>query len=185
MRRRFQRSKPKIEPIRFIANDWIRAYEVFLIDEEGRPAGNMPTSQALARARGLEMDLVLVNPKALPPVAKIADLGQLKYETEKKMHKQKVAQKKVDTKEIRLSVRIGDHDFNFRLEKAKEFLGDGDKVRVEVVQKGREKQHPDKAIEMIRRFENELKKSESMNVAEEQGLTKEQGRFSIVLINKK
>jgi translation initiation factor IF-3 len=185
MRRRWQRSKPKIEVVQFVANDWIRAAEVFLIDEEGKQAGKMPTSQALARAREFDMDLILVNPKSVPPVAKIADLGQLKYETEKRLHKQKVAQKKVDTKEIRLSVRIGDHDFNFRLEKTKEFLADGDKVKVEVVQKGREKQHPEKAIEMIRRFENEVKAATGINVVEEQGLTKEQGRFSIILINKK
>jgi len=131
------------------------------------------------------MDLILVNPKAVPPVARIADLGQLKYETEKKMHKQKVAQKKIDTKEIRLSVRIGDHDFNVRMEKAKEFLADGDKIKVGVIQKGREKQHPEKAIEMIRRFESEIKAAPGLDIAEEQGLTKEQGRFSIILINKK
>ncbi len=185
MRRRFQRSKPQKEVVKFVSNEWIKSIEIFLIDEDGRQVGKMLTSEAISRAKDLDMDLVLVNPKANPPVAKIADLGQLKYETEKKLHKQKIAQKKIDTKEIRLSVRIGDHDFNVRLEKAKEFLSDGDKIRVEVVQKGREKQHPEKAVEMIRRFEDEIKAVDGLNIVEEQGLTKEQGRFSIILINKK
>jgi translation initiation factor IF-3 len=185
MRRKWQRSKPKVEVVRFVANDWIKAPELFLIDENNQPVGRISLAEAKEKAARVEMDLVLVNPKAVPPVAKIADLGQLKYETEKKLHKQKVAQKKVDTKEIRLSVRIGDHDYGFRLEQAKRFLLDGDKIKVEVVQKGRERQHPETAIEMIKRFQNDLSAGEGLNIALEQPLTRANGRFSMVLMNKR
>jgi translation initiation factor IF-3 len=140
-------------------------------------------ARKLAEESGL--DLVLVNPKANPPVAKIADLGQLKYETEKRIHKQKAAQKKIDTKEVRLSVRIGEHDYMVRLEQAKRFLADGDKVKVEVVQKGRERQHPEIAVDMVKRFENDLRAVEGLIIGIEQALTKMNGRFSIVLTNKK
>jgi translation initiation factor IF-3 len=184
MRRTWQKAKPK-EEIKFIANDWIRADELYLIDENGTPAGKVSLEEAKKRASDLDIDLVLVNPKAVPPIAKLVDLGQLKYEMEKKAHRQKVAQKKVDIKEIRLSVRIGEHDFNFRLNKAKEFLADGDKIRVDIVLKGRERQHPDKAEEVIFNFREKLKESEGLNVVEEQALTKQGGRFSIILMNKK
>jgi translation initiation factor IF-3 len=185
MRRKWHRSKPKEEEIKFVVNENIKTENVFLIDENGEAKGQFSLAEARKMAQDLELDLVLVNPKAEPPVAKIADLGQLKYETEKRLHKQKVAQKKIDTKEIRLSVRIGEHDYNVRLEQAKRFLGDGDKVKVEVVQRGRERQHPETAIDMVRRFEHDLRSTPELSLEKEQPLTKMNGRFSIVLSNKK
>ncbi len=185
MRRRWHKTKPKVEEVKFIVNEFIRADKVFLIDDNGEAHNEIDLEKAIKMAKDAELDLVLVNPKADPPVAKIADLGQLKYETEKRLHKQKLAQKKIDTKEIRLSVRIGDHDYNVRLEKAKEFLNDGDKIKVEVVQKGRERQHPEIAIDMIKRFEADLRATGEFNLGMEQPLTRMNGRFSIVLTNKK
>jgi translation initiation factor IF-3 len=185
MRRKWHKSKPKEEEIKFIANEWIRADRVFLIGEDGESLGQMSLDQAKKIAQDAELDLVLVNPKAEPPVAKIANIGQLKYETEKRIHKQRAAQKKVDTKEIRLSVRIGEHDYNVRLEQAKRFLNDGDKAKIEVVQKGRERQHPETAIDMLKRFESDLRKDTNLSMVLEQPLTRMNGRFSIVLANKK
>ena len=185
MRRKWHRSKPKEEEVKFVVNEWIKADELFLIDEDGGARGRVSLAEARRMAQEAEMDLVLVNPKANPPVAKIADLGQLKYETEKRLHKQKIAQKKIDTKEIRLSVRIGEHDYKVRLEKAKEFLSDGDKIKVEVVQRGRERQHPETAIEMVKRFEADLRATGEFDLGLEQSLTRMNGRFSIVLSNKK
>jgi translation initiation factor IF-3 len=183
MRRKWQRAKPKIE-VFVRANERIGVPEVFLIDENGEATGRMSTFAALQKARAVEMDLVEVNPKANPPIAKIMDLGQFKYEQEKKAHKQKVQQKKVDIKSIRLSVRISEHDSQIRLEQSKKFLEKGDKLRVELVLKGREKQHPDKAAETILQFVQELEKTEGFNIIREQDLTKQGGRFTILLINK-
>ena len=80
--------------------------EVFLIDENGERVGAMSTAEALAMAEEAGLDLVQVDPKGTPPVAKIMDYGQFKYEKDKQAHKQKVQQKKVEIKGIRLSVRI-------------------------------------------------------------------------------
>ncbi len=185
MRRKWRKAKPKDVTKKFIVGDKIRSERVFLIDEEGGQAGDMPTREALDRAEDLGLDLVLVNPKADPPVAKIVDLGQLKYEADKKAHKQKVQQKKTDTKEIRLSVRISEHDFGFRLSQAMKFLNKENKLKLDLILKGRERQHPEKAVEVIRKFVNSLKENEELNIIEEQPLTKQGGRFTMVLMNKK
>lgn len=183
MRRTWRKAKPKQEK-RFRANTQITAAEVFLIDEEGEKIGKIPTEEALRRAREAELDLVEVNPKGDAPIVKIMDYGQFKYEQEKKAHKQKVQQKKVDTKGIRLSVRISKHDFTFRLEQAIKFLQKGNKLKIELILKGREKQHPAKAVETINEFIKELENNESLNIQKEQDLTKQGGRFTIILVNK-
>ncbi|MFA4834266.1 MAG: translation initiation factor IF-3 [Patescibacteria group bacterium] len=184
MRRKWQRAKPKEDKKKFLSNQQIKVPEVFLIDENGETIGNVPTEKALAMAAEIGLDLVEVNPKLNPPVVKIINLGQLKYELEKKEHKQKVMQKKVDTKGIRLSARISEHDFNFRLNQAKKFLTSGDKLKIDLVLKGREKQHPEKAREVIMDFVQKLEKTEGLNVLAEQPLTKQGGRFNIILANR-
>lgn len=184
MRRKWRKAKPKEDKKPIVANERIRVPKIFLIDEEGEVQGEVDTRDAIAQAKELELDLVMINPKADPPIARIMDLGQHKYEQEKKAHKQKMQQKKIDTKGIRLSVRISKHDFDFRLNQAKKFLEKGNKLKVELVLKGREKQHPEKAKETISEFVKELENIEDFNVVREQDLTKQGGRFTIVLVNK-
>ena len=183
MRRIWRRAKPKPEK-RFRVNQQIRIPEVFLIDENGEKIGVMPTQKALSMAQEAGMDLVEVNPKERPSVVKIMDYGQFKYEKDKLAQKQKTKQKKTETKGIRLSVRISKHDFDFRLNQAKKFLEKGSKLKVEVILKGRERQHPEKVREIIYKFIEELKQSEKLNINIEQDLTRQGGRFSIVLVNK-
>lgn len=185
MRIKFHRVESKKEEPIFKANGNIKASEVFLIDENGEAAGKIATSQALARAQELDLDLVEVNPKAIPPVVRITNLGQLKYEREKKAHKQKMQQKKVEMKNIRLSFRISSHDLDLRLRQAEKFLAKENKTKIELILRGREKQHQNKAREIIYDFVNKLKENEDLNVEIEQPLTKQGGRFIIVLINKK
>lgn len=185
MRRKWRKAKPKEDKKKFLSNERIRSQEVFLINENNVQIGAISTQEALNRAREVELDLVLVNPKANPPVAKIVDLGQLKYEADKKAHKQKIQQKKTDTKELRLSVRISVHDFDFRLRQAEKFLEKDNKLKIELILKGREKKHPDKAYETINRFVEGLKEKENLNIVEEQPLTKQGGRFTIILMNKR
>jgi len=184
MRRVYRRPRPDFEEKRFRANQQIRVPEVFLIDENGQGLGVMPTSKALALAAEAGMDVIEVNPKAEPPVVKIMDYGQFKYKKEKEAQKQKVKQKKVDLKGIRLSVRISQHDFDFRLDQAKKFLSRGDKLKLELILKGRERQHPEKAEEIMKKFYYLLKDTPGFNMEIEQGLTKQGGRFNIILINK-
>ena len=184
MRIKFHRVEQKEKKF-FKSNAQIRSEQVFLIDENGDNFGVIDTKEAIARAKDLDLDLVEVNPKAEPPVAKIVDLGQLKYEHEKKLHRQKVMQKKIDTKVTRLSFRISEHDFNFRLAQAEKFLEKDNKLKVELILRGRERQYPQKAREIIDSFVTKLRQKETLSIEVEQALTNQGGRFTIVLINKK
>ena len=187
MRRKFK--FPKNDNIKkekqFNFNEKIQAEKVFLINEEGENVGLIETYKALEMAREVGLDLVEVNPKPDIPVAKILDLGQFKYELDKKSHKQKVLQKKVEIKNIRLSLRISKHDFDVRVEQAYKFLLKNNKTKIEIVLKGREKQHFEKAREIVTEFVNNLKNRSEIKVEEEQPLTKQFGGFSIILVNKK
>ena len=184
MRRSYHRQKPKEEKS-FRANEHIRYPEVDLIGAEGERLGVMPTAKALLLAQEAGLDLVEVNPKAQPPIVKIIDYGQFKYEKDKKAQKQKAKNKKTDTKTIRLSVRIGDHDFNVRQNQAKGFLKKGHKLLLELRLKGREKQHPETAREVMLRFYNQLKTDAEFDLGLEQDLTKQGGQFNMIIVNKK
>lgn len=186
MRRKFR--FPKVDKRQnekqFSANERIKAEQVFLINEEGENVGVMPTYKALEMAQEAGLDLVEVNPKAEIPVVKILDLGQFKYEQEKKKHKQKVMQKKVETKNIRITFRMSEHDFGVRVDQAAKFLLKGNKVKIDLNLRGREKQHFDKAREIILDFLKDLKNNPDLSIEEEQGLTKQPGGFSMILVNK-
>ncbi|MFA5000085.1 MAG: translation initiation factor IF-3 [Patescibacteria group bacterium] len=185
MRIKFHRIERKApEPI-FKANTNIRVPEVFVIDENNEAIGKMTTEKAMQMAREAELDLVEVNPKANPPVVKIVNLGQLKYEKEKQAHRQKMQQKKVDIKNIRLSFRISEHDLGLRIAQAEKFLAKDDKVKVELILRGRERQYPQKAGEIMRGFVAKLQENSELQVEAEQPLTNQGGRFTIILINKK
>lgn len=184
MRRTWRKAKPKITKI-FKANKQITASEVFLIDHLGEKRGKVPIEEAREIATQNELDLVEVNPKGECPVVKIMDYGQFKYEEEKKAHKQRAQQKKIDTKGIRLSVRISAHDFNFRVDQAVKFLSKGNKLKIEVVLRGRERQHPRKVTEVINNFVAKIEENEELEIEREQPLTRQGGRFTIILLNKK
>jgi translation initiation factor IF-3 len=184
MRIKFHRVERKEIPI-FKANTQIRALEVFLIDENNEAIGKMTTEEAVRRAREAELDLVEVNPKANPPVVKIVNLGQLKYEREKQAHRQKMQQKKIETKNIRLSFRISDHDLGLRVAQAEKFLAKENKIKVELILRGRERQYPQKAAEIVRNFVTKLQANPELSIETEQPLTNQGGRFTIILINKK
>ena len=140
----------------YSVNENIRFPQVRVITDEGGHLGVLPTAEALAKAREMELDLVVIQPKAEPPVAKIVEFGKFKYEQEKEARKQKAKQKTVEVKGIRLSARIGPHDIDVRKEQAKKFLEDGDKVKVEIILRGREKRHGDLARKIIEEFVSKL-----------------------------
>ena len=182
--RKIWRKAKIVEEKKFRLNEQILAPEVFLIDENNDKIGVVSRAEALTRSRQAELDLVEVNPLGNPPVVKIIDYGQFKYERDKKAHKQKVAQKKLETKVIRLSVRISVHDLEVRLDQGEKFLQRGHKLKVDLILKGREKQHPEKAIETINDFVRKLEAKEGVNILREQDLTRMGGLYTIILINK-
>lgn len=152
-RRRHNRPKPKPQiVIRFRANAAITAPTVFLIDEEGQPVGEMPTSEALDRAGEAELDLIEVSPQATPPVCKILEYGKFQYQQTKKEQAAKSNQKKVDIKGIRLGMRTDTHDLAFKKAQAEKFLGKGHKVKAEILLRGREKAMNDKAKKTLLEF---------------------------------
>jgi len=111
----------------------IRAPEVRVIGEDGKQLGVMSVPSALDEARKKGLTLVEIAPNAKPPVAKIVDLGKFRYEEQKKARKEKKGVKGGDTKEVRFSPFIGEHDYNTRLARVQEFLDDKNKVRLVVV----------------------------------------------------
>ncbi len=107
-----------------------------MVGSDSKLIGVMPREDALKKAREVKLDLVLIAENANPPVAKIIDLGKFVYAEEKKLKKQK--SRSTDLKEIRFSPFIGEADYETRVKRVKEFLGDKDKVKLTVVFKGRQ-----------------------------------------------
>ncbi|MBI4142678.1 translation initiation factor IF-3 [Candidatus Uhrbacteria bacterium] len=175
--RRYQRQTE--DPHAFRWNEKIRVPELRIIDEKGESIGVMPTASALAMARERGLDLIEVAPKAQPPVAKFLSYKSYKYEQEKAARQQKAHAKRVEVKGIRLSLRIGEHDRNLRIEKAKEFFAEGNRIAVEIILRGRERQHGMLAREIIQKFVNELRKDHDLAI--DQPLTVQGGRFSLVV----
>ena len=104
----------------------------------------------LARERSL--DLVLIAPASKPPVARIADYGKLRYELQKKEKEGRKSSKGGITKEIKLSQKIAQHDFDVRAEKTKELLAKGFKVKINIMFRGREMAHKDLGHKLLARF---------------------------------
>lgn len=138
-------------------NERVRAREVRLIDDEGQVVGIMSSGQALAIAREKGLDLVEVSPMANPPVARLMDWGRFKYEQAKKENEARKHQKIVELKEIRMKPRTDKADLEVKVRKIVEFLGEGDKVKVSVVFRGREMAHPELGRAVLDRVVNELK----------------------------
>lgn len=170
---------PALNITKYRANERIRVPEVRVIDEEGKPLGVLAIEKAIEIAQSKELDLVEVSPKAEPPVCKILDYGQFKYQKEKEARKQKAQAKEVEMKAIRLSVRIGTHDLEVRQKQAAKFLDRGDKVKIELPMRGREKAHKDVAEEVISRFVEGLKAQFSLRI--EQEVKYLGGRFSTII----
>jgi len=137
-----------------LINDSIKAKEVRLIGEEGEQLGvkSLDSAKTYAYDRGL--DLVLIAPQAVPPVARAMDYGKFRFERDKKEKEARKKQQVIKVKEVKLSCRIDTHDFDTRVNHAKRFLTDGDKVKVIVVFRGREMTHQEIGRELIERFEN-------------------------------
>lgn len=137
-RRRF-RARPKPQPKKPPVNDEIRASEVRLVGSDGQQLGVVPISEARAKAAALGTDLVMVADKATPPVIRLMDIGKHMYEKRKKQAKQKNKSKGGDIKGIRIGFQMGQHDWHLRLKQANDFLAEGNKVRLEIRLRGRER----------------------------------------------
>lgn len=122
------------------------------MDEEGKQLGVLPTQDALKLARERGLDLVLVSPGAQPPVCRIADHGKLKYEQSKKEKEARKSQRGGGLKEVKLSPKIAQHDFEVRLRKAREFLEEKNQVKLSMFFRGREMAHVDLGMKVMERM---------------------------------
>ena len=138
-------------------NEKIRAREVRLIDEDGKQLGIVPTFEALKLARERELDLVEISPKAAPPVCKIMDYGKFKYQLAKKAHEAKKKQTVVQVKEMKLGLKIEEHDLGVKVRHMREFLTDGDKVKTVIMFRGREILHKAMGENLALKIIEELK----------------------------
>ena len=124
-------------------NDRIRAREVRLVGADGDQIGIKPLPEALNIARELELDLVEVADKANPPVCRIMDYGKYKYEAAQKAKESAQEATNVVVKEMKYRPKIGAGDFDTKTRKVEQFLGEGHKVKVTIMFRGREVAHPE------------------------------------------
>ncbi|MGC8846775.1 MAG: translation initiation factor IF-3, partial [Candidatus Hydrogenedens sp.] len=131
-------------------NEEIRAPQVRVIDDKGVQLGIMSKRDALREAEMRELDLVEVAPNATPPVCRIMDYGKYRYEQKRRAREAKRKQHVIVLKEIKLRPKIDKHDFEYKLKHIREFLEEGNKVKVSVVFRGREYEHPEFAYEVLK-----------------------------------
>ena len=148
-----RRTKPKGPK----TNERIRALEVQVISSDGRNLGTLPIKEAIETAKNEGLDLIEISPNAKPPVCKIIDIGKYKYDLQKKANKAKKKQKVAELKEIKLRPVTDVHDYNFKIKNAQKFLTKGDKVKFIVKFKGRELQHANLGVDLMKRIQEDTK----------------------------
>lgn len=137
-------------------NEQIRDREVRVIGADGRMIGVMPIGEARKLAEEAELDLVKISPGARPPVCKIIDYGKYKYERTKKEKDAKKKQHTVEVKEIRMSPNIDTNDMQTKINNARKFLSQGDRVKVTLRFRGREMAHMQQSAHILSDFANAL-----------------------------
>ncbi len=140
-----------------LINEQINAKEVRLILDDGEQKGIVSFDEALDLAHQKDLDLVQISPNAVPSVCKIMDYGKYRFDL---LKKEKDARKKNKTQEIKtiqLSLTIGEHDIAYRIKNAISFLNEGNKVKVNILLKGRQQAYPEQGIEIMNKFAESLK----------------------------
>lgn len=135
-----------------LVNENIPNTELLVIDEEGNNLGTMKRDKAIEIAFERGFDLVVVSPNSKVMVAKIMDYSKYRFEQQKRLREMRKKQTTIDVKEVRLSPTIGDHDFNTKLNHAKRFIKDGDKVKITIRFRGRMVTHSDLGGGVIAKF---------------------------------
>ena len=139
---------------KYRVNEQIRVREVRVVDENG--SNVMPTRQAMDMAKKASVDLVEISPNAQPPVCRLIDYSKFLYQQKRRAKEMKQKQVKVEVKEIRFGPQTDDHDYNFKLKHAKEFLEEGNKVRAYVFFRGRSILFKEQGEVLLLRFANDL-----------------------------
>ena len=158
-------------------NRRIRIPQVRVVDADGTQVGILPTSEALALADERGLDLVEVSPKARPPVCKIMDYGKYMYEANKRAKEAKKRQHVTHLKEVKMRPKIEKHDYDFKIRHAREFLDEGDKVKVTVIFRGRELAHKERGRVIMERAIEDLSDIATVEVS-----IRSEGRAMVMVI---
>ena len=161
-------------------NGQIKAKEVQLISDNGEKLGMLPIARAVEIAEEKKLDLVLVSPNAQVPVCKIMNYGKYKFEQAKKEKEAKKKQKIQETKELRITPNIEEHDFGFKAKNAKKFIEDGNKVKITVRFRGRELNNVKMGENILNDFAKELE-----DVAVVEKAPKLEGKNMFIILAKK
>ena len=132
-----------------LSNEDITSPDVQLIDAEGENRGVVRTREALAEAQEQGLDLVLISPNAVPPVAKMLDLGRFKYAAQKKAAEARKKQKVIEVKEVQMRPNIDTHDYETKMKAMQRFLDEGDRVKVTMRFRGREMAHQELGMQLL------------------------------------
>lgn len=133
-------------------NHQIQASELRVIDEDGKQLGILTKREALELAEERDLDLVEISPDAKPPVAKIVDWGKYKYQKTKQQQKNRKSTKSFELKQVRMGLKISDHDLGIKLDRARKFLQAGHKVRITLVYRGREQAHKEIGFQLAQKI---------------------------------
>lgn len=175
--RNFNRKRP---PRKFYTiNQHITAPQLRVIDSEGKQVGLLSRQEALEAAQQRELDLILIAPHSHPPVAKIIDFKKFLYQEQKKQKEAKKGVKKSTTKDIKFSLFIAEADLQRLVDKGKEFLKEGNQVRLNLTLKGREMGKRDMAIALVTKFIGMLGE---VNISKE---PRQEGRVIRAVVSKK
>ena len=137
-------------------NEQITASEVRVISSSGKQLGIISIREALYHAEDEGFDLVEVSPDAKPPVCKIVDYGKLKYKEQKSKKEAKKKQKTIEVKEIKLRPGINKHDYEVKIKALSKFIADGNKVKVSMRFRGREMEHQNLGMELLKKLTEEV-----------------------------
>jgi len=169
----------KSSRLSFTINEDIRVPEVRLIDEDTKQVGVVKINEALDKAKDKELDLILIAPKANPPVAKLMDFNKFLYHEEKKLKEAKKGARKGEVKDVQISLFIGKADYERFVNRGKEFLDDGNQLRINILLKGREMAKKDLGIQKINEF---IKALGDLNISKEPRL---EGRVIRAVVSRK
>jgi len=161
-------------------NEFIQSPKVRVIDQDGENLGVMYTREAFEQAQAVGLDLVEVSPNADPPVAKFLDVGKFKYEAQKKANLARKSQKTQEIKEIKMRPNIDDHDYDTKMKKIIEFIGEGDKVKVTLRFRGRELSHGQLGMVLLQRVQ-----ADAAETAKVEAYPRMEGRQMLMVLSPK
>lgn len=175
-RGRGQRPDNRRAPVARI-NERIRVPEVRVIGEDGEQLGVMDTREAIRSAREKGLDLVEVAPQAEQPVCRIIDFGKFQYEAKKKANEAKKKQVVITVKEVKFRPGTDDHDYDYRMKHAREWLTDGDKVKATIWFRGREMTHRELGARILEKLEKDL-----LDIAEVEARPRMEGNQMFIIL---